>query len=214
MTDSSRLHAQLIDAFNGREWDRVSALSMPLLAACPDDADLHFIAGTAALERRELRRALQHLHRAFELAPRRAEFPANLARALSMPGESRQAKEFADVAWACSPSNPATLDILGNVYSECSAHAMALLAFKQAVMLAPRHAPLRYNLATGFVNAGDIAQASRRSKHASSATHTTGGRTLRSRISPPKRLRKITLRASRPCLLRMPKTPKPRYACI
>jgi tetratricopeptide (TPR) repeat protein len=159
MTDSRYLHAQLIDAFNGRAWDRVSALSMPLLAACPDDADLHFIAGTAALERRELRPALRHLNRAFELAPHRAEFPANLARALSTAGESRRAKEFADVAWACAPSNPATLDILGNVYSECSAHTMALLAFERAVALAPRRAPLRYNLATSFVSVGDIARA-------------------------------------------------------
>ncbi len=159
MTDNRCLHAELIAAFNSREWDRVSALSTPLLADYPDDADVHFIAGAAALERHELRRALRHLNRAFALAPQRAEFPAGLARALLTAGESRRAKEFADIAWACAPSNATTLNILGNIFSECSAHAMALLAFKRAVVLAPRHASFRYNLATSLVNAGDIARA-------------------------------------------------------
>lgn len=159
MTDSRHLHAQLIDAFNGRKWDRVVTLSAPLLTVFPNSADLHFITGTAALERRELRRALRHLHRAYELAPHRPEFSTNLAQALLTAGESRRAKELADVAWTNAPLNPTTLDILGNVYSGCGAHDMALMAFERAVTLVPGHASLRYNLATSLISTGNIARA-------------------------------------------------------
>lgn len=149
----------LIEAFNRREWQVVANLSPTLLAAYPHNADIRFMAGIAALESHQLGSAIEHLRRAVALAPRRPECSANLARALVVAGESRLAKEAADDAWACHPTDPATLDVLSSVFGDCGAHQLAHEAIRSAAVEMPSSVHLRHKLATTLVNIGEPDQA-------------------------------------------------------
>ncbi|OOG43389.1 tetratricopeptide repeat-containing sulfotransferase family protein [Rhodanobacter sp. C05] len=161
MIDHTRQRHQLLHAFNQRDWQQVHALAVALLGFFPYDADVHFIAGLAELERGQLGPALQLLRHAFSLDQQRPEFSANLARALSMAGARHEAMVMAELAMGSKPIGPATLDILGTVYSNLNAHDAALDAFRQAAALAPDHAPFRYNLATSLIDAGALDEAER-----------------------------------------------------
>lgn len=156
MAEPSQLYAQLIDAFNRRHWQEARALSGRLLPLVPDDPGVCYITGVTFLELQEMPLALGFLHKAVDLAPMRADYATQFAKALTMVRRSREALSAADKAMALHPSDPLTFDTLGVVYTQAHAHERAAEAFRGAVALMPSQASYRFNLATALVAVGDL----------------------------------------------------------
>ena len=161
MTGPEQTYAQAVLAFNQHDWPRVRDLVSQLLPLAAQHAGVHYLAGVAHLELRDLPHALQHLRRATELDPARAEFAAHHARALATARLGNAAKMAADRAMALGPTDAALLDLLGTVYAECDVHASAAEACQRAVAANPAHPAYRFNLATALTHGGDIVGAER-----------------------------------------------------
>ena len=134
---------------------------MPLIREVPAHAGLYFVAGVAALQLRQIPLALECLDRAVRLNPGRADYLAQLARALSQARMPRQAMEVADRALAINASDAAILDLLGVVYTRANAYAKAADIFRQAVATEPSRASYRFNYATSCIAAGALQDAER-----------------------------------------------------
>ncbi|OOG59448.1 sulfotransferase [Rhodanobacter sp. C03] len=156
MTDPAELFAQLTAAFNRRAWTQALQLAEQLLPLAPHHPGVNYIAGIAHLELQQMPKALDCLHQAMQLEPRRADYATQYAKALALVRLMRDARLTADRAMALSPDDPITLDTLGVIYTQANAHEQAAMAFRGAVALMPSHPPYRFNLATALVAAGDI----------------------------------------------------------
>lgn len=156
MTDADTLFAEATTAFNQHAWPRAQALATQLLTRAPQHPALHYIAGVAALELQQMPKALSHLHQAADLDPSRIDIVTQFAKALALVKMSPEARRAADRAMALLPTDPITFDTLGVVYTQVHAHAKAMAAFRQAVMLNPAHASYRFNLATALLATGEI----------------------------------------------------------
>ena len=159
MIDTNALLAQLSQAFNRRDWPGTRVLARQLLPGLPKHPLLRYIAGVAEMELQNMPMALTHLHLATELEPRRADFAVQFAKALTLVKMTREAREAADRTMALTPTDAATLDTLGVIFTQNHAHPEAVTAFEHAVELQPRHAPYRFNLATALVAVGKLGPA-------------------------------------------------------
>lgn len=155
MIDSTRAFAKLVAAFNQNDWPRVQQRTAQLFGVAPDDARLHFMAGIADMQLGELPQALVRLKKATHLAPRRADYVAQYAKALGLLQRTREARLVADRAMTLAPSDALTLDTLGLVYAQANAPIQSATAFRRAAALMPEHAPSRYNLAQALGTLGD-----------------------------------------------------------
>jgi tetratricopeptide (TPR) repeat protein len=155
------VYNQAIAALNRGEWERAQVLAAEVGQRVPDHAGVHFVAGVAALELKQMHAAIGHLQRATTLNPARADYKAQLARGLGMARFFREAQAAADAAFALSPQDAQTLDALGVVYTQVNAHERAIGVFRRAAALMPDRANYRFNLATTLTFTGDIAAAER-----------------------------------------------------
>ncbi|OOG65442.1 sulfotransferase [Rhodanobacter sp. B04] len=161
MTDPAKLYARATSAYNQRNWREALGLSMQLLPQAPNHAELHFLAGLAALELQQMSPALQYLQRAANLYPLRADYATQFAKALSMVNLSADAMVVAERALALSPLDAHALDTLGVIFTRANAHERATALYERAVSLAPEHANYRYNLAKSLVFLGRMDDAER-----------------------------------------------------
>ncbi|MFC5524384.1 tetratricopeptide repeat-containing sulfotransferase family protein [Rhodanobacter ginsengisoli] len=159
MIDPATLFAELTIAFNQHAWAKAQALAVRLLPMAPRHPALHYMAGVAAMELQQMPKALAHLHQAADLDSGRVEFVTQFAKALTLGQMPREARLAADRAMALSPTDPATFDTLGVIYTQTHAHAEAAAAFRGAVALNPTHAPYHFNLATALLATGEIESA-------------------------------------------------------
>ena len=120
---------------------------------------MHFVAGVAALQLRQMPHALAHLREAVRLSPARADYGAQLARVLADVRLTRESVEAANAAMAAQPADPMTLDTLGVVYTQANEHAKALELFRNAAMLHPDNPGFRFNLATSLTFMGEVEDA-------------------------------------------------------
>ena len=157
--DPAALYAQLATAFNRRAWQQALGVAAPLLPMAQRHPGVHFMTGIAHMELQQIPQALDHLRKASTLDPARADYAAQLAKALALARKNRDARVVADQAMALAPKDVMTLDTLGVTYSNVGAYESAVTAFRHCVALAPRHAPFRYNLATSLMVCGDIDEA-------------------------------------------------------
>lgn len=153
------LYNLAIAALNRGEWARAHALAADVDKRVPNHAGVHFVAGVAAIELKQLRGAVAHLHQAVKLNPLRADYHAQLARALASARLFREALAAAEAASALLPSDSMTLDVLGVVFTQVNEHDRAAAAFRAVVELAPRQASYRFNLATALTFAGEFVEA-------------------------------------------------------
>src|SRR3546814_20850687 len=107
------------------DWARAHALAARVLAQAPDSAGVQFVAGVAAMYLGQLPAAAEHLQRAMLLDPKRADYPAQLARAMTAMRLPREALQAADRAFALSPTATQTLNTLDIVYTQANPHARA-----------------------------------------------------------------------------------------
>ena len=156
MNEAVREYAQAVDALNRRDWPAAWQRAQRLLQAAPGHAGVHFFAGVAALELRQMRAAVTHLLQSTRLNPQRADYAAQWARALAMNYRQREAVEEADRAVALGPQDPLTFNTLAVVYSQANAHAKAVAMFRKAADLSPSEPSFRFNLATSLTATGDL----------------------------------------------------------
>src|SRR3546814_14315547 len=78
-----------------------SDLAARVLAQAPDSAGVQFVAGVAAMYLGQLPAAAEHLQRATLLDPKRADYPAQLARALTAMRLPRERSEERRVGKEC-----------------------------------------------------------------------------------------------------------------
>lgn len=152
----SELYAQLAQAFNQGAWSRVKELAAHLLQLAPRHPLVNYMAGVACVESQQLAPALEHLHLATLIEPKRADFAVQLAKALVLARRNRDAKAVADRVRALSLKVPALLDTLGVIYHQVGDYASAEQVFRQATELAPEHAPYRFNKATLLIASGNL----------------------------------------------------------
>jgi len=151
MTDPAKTYAQATAAFNQRNFRQALELSMSLLPQAPNHAELHHLAGMAAMELQAMPQALEYLQRAVNLYPRRADYATQFARALSMVNLSADAMKVAEHALAQSPLDAQTLDTLGVVFTRANAHERATALYDRAVALMPSHPNYHHNFAKSLV---------------------------------------------------------------
>lgn len=153
------VYQQAIAALNLGQWQQAQSLAAEVGRAVPGHAGVHFVAGVAALELQQMERAIGHLRRACELNDGRADYQAQLARALVASRHFPEAHAAADRAMQLMPTDAMTLDTLGVVYSQLNVYESATTMFRQAATLLPNHAGYRFNLATGLMFIGELTQA-------------------------------------------------------
>ena len=156
---AERLYADAIAALNRAEWAAAGRIALDMLRRFGEHPGVHFVAGVAALELRQLGAANRHLARAVEMNGTRADYLVQHAKALALSGDFRAAGAVADRAMALQPRDPLLLDTLGVVFTEAGRHDAAAGAFAQAVALAPQRAGSRFNHATALLYGGHIDRA-------------------------------------------------------
>lgn len=163
MEQPPQVYARAVDALNRGDWEQAWTLSQALLGQVPGHGGVHFVAGVAALQARRMPQALAHLREAVRLSPDRADYGAQLARALADVRLTRESVEAADAAASAAgeAADPMTLDTLGVVYTQGNQHAKAAALFRRAASRMPGHANYRFNLATSLTFLGDTEAAER-----------------------------------------------------
>lgn len=159
MTNSEQTDVQAIAAFNRRDWRTALTLAEARLTRAPRDAGMRYVAGVACLELRRLPHALLHLRQAVALDMKRAEFAVSFAKALSLARLQGEALMVADHAMALAPGDPASMDTLGVVFTQCNAHRKAVIAFRQASSMQPAQAHHHFNLAAALIATGEFEEA-------------------------------------------------------
>ncbi|OOG65489.1 sulfotransferase [Rhodanobacter sp. B04] len=159
MTSPEQLYTRLVAAFQHGQWQEAQNLANQLLPSAPQHAGVYGMAGVTCMELQQFAQAEPYLRRATELDPARADFATLHAKSLAANQMPTAATAAADRALSLSPTDPATLDVLGVVYTQAGANERAICAFRDAVSLAPEHASYRLNLATALISNGDLATA-------------------------------------------------------
>lgn len=161
MPSPDQQYAEAAAAFNRGDWLRVLALTAPLLPLATRHAGVHYLAGVACRERRDLPRAVDHLRQACALDPSRADFAAHFARALADAQQTGAALAEAERALALDPADATLLDLIGSVCADSGATERAATAYRRALAVHPDDAALHFNLATTLMHGGDTAGATR-----------------------------------------------------
>lgn len=156
---AERLYGEAVAALNRRHWPRAWDIAQTMLGRFGEHPGVHFVAGVAALESRNVRAARAHLQRAVDMNGMRADYRAYLAKAMVLSSDFKAAGAMADAAMELRPDDALLLDTLGVVYSEAGRHESASEAFQRAVERAPERANARFNLATALLYSGDIDRA-------------------------------------------------------
>lgn len=151
--------AEAAAAANAGDWPRAQHLAMHLLREAPAHPDVNFVAGLAASYLQQAPLAVACLERAVRLAPGRADWLAQYARALALDGRTDDARTIADRAAALSPEDAVTLDTLGVVYTQAGEYERAADLFRKVIGIDPDRASYRFNHATSLVFAGALQEA-------------------------------------------------------
>ncbi len=156
-----RQYNEAIQALNRAQWTQAWRIAQTMLRTFGEHPGVHFIAGVAALESRQLKPARLHLTRAVAMNAQRADYLTYLAKALALSGDFQGAAVEARRAMALQPADALLLDTLGVVFTEAGLHVAAAEAFALVVARAPERANSRFNHATALLYAGRIDEAER-----------------------------------------------------
>lgn len=162
MTNATELSKLLDEAKHARtRGDHAQAGQLAVRATQLDAncAEAHYLAGLACLHTQQLGRALEHLNRAVAIETENAEYATYFARALALSCRYGHALQVANIAYALTPADPLTLDVLGGVYMQCNAFERANAMFRRAVAALPDNATVRCNAAVTATFIGNLAAA-------------------------------------------------------
>jgi len=156
---ATRLYHEAEACLRRQDWPGLAASCEQLLRLSPHHADGCFLAGIAALQQRRPDQALAWLQQAASLAPQRADYHAQLARARIMLHRVPEALTSAAAVLALPEADALALDTAGVVFTQANRHEQAATAFARAVALAPGQAALQYNLGAALTFSGRVAEA-------------------------------------------------------
>lgn len=136
-----------------------------MLEIAPQSPEAVFLAAVCELERGRPGTALPGLEHAAQASPGRADYVAQLARALALLGQHEaalRAVHAAEAALAVGKGtgfDALTHDTLGAVLTRLGRFTAAARHFESAAALAPNHAELQYHLGNGLVVCGELERA-------------------------------------------------------
>ncbi len=159
MMNSDTFRNRARTAFKRRNWSALHQLLPSMPTECTDDAEVHYMVGTACLELQDLTHAVHHLAQAQELEPDSARCAIQLALALSTAQQASPAQQIATRAISLGPESADDWDRLGVVFTRCLAYEQACDAFRRALELRPESAAQHYNLATVLKSLGRVEEA-------------------------------------------------------
>jgi predicted Zn-dependent protease len=90
---------------------------------------------------------------------RDAALLAELAFAYAGAGETERAAQYAEAAYLIAPGNPAVAGAMGWTLAQSGDLDGGIELLRKAVAMAPRHPPLRWQLAQTYAEAGRKAEA-------------------------------------------------------
>jgi len=130
-------------ALRPEEWDRAlrqeqMAVARELAAAFPDDSNAAFLMGMAALEQGDVEVATQHLQRALELEPNRADAYDHLGRTALLQGDHDKAVAMFQKALEIDPKAPGSYFRLGKALLFLRRHKEAIEALEKDIDLTPQ----------------------------------------------------------------------------
>jgi tetratricopeptide (TPR) repeat protein len=150
------LQARAAAALQQKNWQQAYDLSVQLLKQTPNHAGASFNAGAAALELQQWTPALTHLRQAMQLEPKRGDYAAQFAKALSIANMHGEAVRVANRTLCVASCDPLTLDTLGVVYTRSNVHERAASVFRRAATQSPNNPVFLYNFAMSLNYAGDL----------------------------------------------------------
>lgn len=156
---SDDLLAQARSALDHGHPQTAGELATRVLRKQPFLPDAHYVAGMAAQALGQLPLALQHLHQAANLPPRRVPHIIEFSKALLRTDNRGEALRAANAALALVRDDALALSTLGLIYNQCHAHERAAAAFRRAASIMPNNAPCRFNAAMSLAFGGERAAA-------------------------------------------------------
>lgn len=148
------------DLLARRAYKDAHALCMKAIRSDPNRGEPYFLLGILAADHENHAKAIELYDRAIGLGAAPSEALAQKARSLIALNHRDQALAAVEQAAHHNPSDAASLDTIGVVYSRAGLHERALPWYEKAVETAPGSARLRYNLAVAlqFVGKMDLAR--------------------------------------------------------
>jgi tetratricopeptide (TPR) repeat protein/ADP-heptose:LPS heptosyltransferase len=154
--DSYRMALELINA--GR-LEEALLVCRRILAARPQQPDVHKLLAAIAYQKRDGATAIKHFQRALKLGPNDADTQLNLARTYRDFGMWPEAAKAFEIAVKRSPTDSSNLYDLGKAYSNLDRHAEAIPYFQKALPGTDAPDIVQTALATAFLKCGQLEEA-------------------------------------------------------
>ena len=161
MTPFEQQHREAIQALNSGDFPLAARLAQGLLQQDSQFADGWFLMGMIAAANVRVPKAIELVTQAVALAPRNAEYLAQLAKMHAMIDDHGSARDYADRAKRLQVDDALTLDTLGVVYSKLADFQSAAYLLRKAVAQAPDNPQFAYNLGSAEQFLGNEAEAAR-----------------------------------------------------
>jgi tetratricopeptide (TPR) repeat protein len=126
------------------------------LKADRDNSEAHYFLGIVSAEFGKYANAIEFIEKAIKLEDTRADYPAHLARCLSLMNRDSEARTAVDKAFDLYPADALTLDTIGVVYSRLRNHERAVDVFRQAVAIQPGNPGFQFNLGSSLKFLGEF----------------------------------------------------------
>ncbi|WP_158681628.1 tetratricopeptide repeat-containing sulfotransferase family protein [Microbulbifer pacificus] len=135
---------------------RLAVLADQLQQVNPGCADGWFFASIASASMGHIRRALEFVDHALELAPSNTEYLSQKARCHIQIHQVSNARTTADQGMSMRPQSALQLDTFGVVYSKTGDHGKAANAFRLAVEKQPESPQFQFNLGSAEQFLGNL----------------------------------------------------------
>lgn len=135
---------------------RAAEIAAHVLMQKPQNAEAHFVLGTAAMALGKNDDAHKHLNAAVKLEPSNAKYATYLANAHMQSFRPGEALRMANIADCLGTKDPLILRLLGMIYGQCNVHERAVSVFRRALSLAPADAINRFNYAVALTFMGNL----------------------------------------------------------
>ena len=140
-------------------WKDDATLYSSMLRDSPNSAYVHAVLGSYYYERRDLKRAIEHHRRAFELKPEFTESLLNLGAAEDEFGQDDSAFAHVKLLLRLRPGYDAAWYTLGNLYVRTERPDSAVAAYREAIHISPMFAQAENNLGVVLERMGRMEEA-------------------------------------------------------
>lgn len=160
MSDALSLYQAAQQALRDGRNEEARGLCQQLIADQPTFSDGHFLLAMTEVNAGRPDLAIGALENALRLAGH-AEYLVHYAKCLVLLKRDSEALAAADRATLMQPADALSLDTLAGVYTRLGSHDKAVGLYQLAVKQKPKHAQMRFNLATSLGFLGRFDEAAR-----------------------------------------------------